>query len=170
MNTKTRALLSCFTFALGLSAFPSVAMADVKDGNDGHTLEGTWLAKVTTPNPPPGVPATFLSMSTYTGSGAAIEENNTPQIRTVGQGEWQKVGPRSFVRAITIIGFTTGRVFANFTKVTSNIELGHDGESYTSVNNFQIYDTNGVLLVSGQNTSVAKRCGLGDSIPDCIST
>ena len=126
------------------------------------------MARVTTPNPPPGIPASFLSMTTYTGTGQAIEENNTMQNRSVAQGEWARTGRRTFIRAITIFNFAPGQVFTSFTRVTSSIRLARDGESYTSTNNFQIYDPNGVLLASGQNTAIARRCGLRQDIPSCI--
>jgi hypothetical protein len=98
-----------------------------------------------------------------------MEENNTPQIRSVGQGEWARTGPRSFVRTVTIFGFGAGRVFATITKVTSLIEIARDGETYVSKNAFEIYDPNGILIAQGENSGSARRCGLGDSVPGCIA-
>jgi hypothetical protein len=107
-------------------------------------------------------------MATYTGTGEVIEENNITQIRSVAQGEWARTGPSQFIRTMTYFGFAPGRVFVQFTRVTSSIELAPDGETYAATNTFEIYDTNGVLITSGHNTAVAKRCGLGDSVPNCI--
>jgi hypothetical protein len=147
----------------------SGAIADPGDDNDPNgTIVGTWLSKVTTPNPPPGVPPVFLSLATFTGSGQAIEANNTTQDRTVALGDWTRTGHRTFVRTMTFFVFGPGHVFANFTQVTSTIELSLDGETYTATNQFQLYNGSGMLLASGQNTSVANRCGLGDAIPACI--
>jgi hypothetical protein len=159
-------LLIC---AAGLVVVTNGAAADPTDsGTDRNSIEGTWLAKVTTPNPPPGLPPSFLSMATFIGSGEAIEENNTNQIRSVAQGEWVRTGPRQFVRTMTYFGFAPGRTFVQFTRVTSSIELAHNGATYTATNAFEIYDTTGVLVATGHNTAVAKRCGLGDSVPNCI--
>jgi hypothetical protein len=168
MKREMRTLALRFACVVGFVAMASGAMANGDDANNNVAIEGTWMSKVTTPNPPPGLPPVFLSMATFTGTGQAIEENNTTQNRSVGQGEWERTGHRTFVRAITIFNFAPGRVFVSFSKVTSTIELASDGETYTASNTFVIYDPNGVLLVSGQNTSVAKRCRLGDSIPTCI--
>jgi len=138
------------------------------DANSNHAIEGTWLSTVTTPNPPPGVPPTFLSLATFTRSGEAMEANNTSQDRSVALGEWVRTGHRSFVRTMTFFVFGAGHVFANFTQVTSTIDLAPDGETYTATNVFRIYSPAGVLLVTGQNTAVANRCGVGDDIPSCI--
>src|ERR1700687_2842266 len=126
MKTGTRMLL--VICAAGLVAAASGAVAQTNDsGTDRNSIEGTWLAKVTTPNPPPGVPPTFLSMTTFVGTGQVIEENNITQIRSVAQGEWARTGPSQFVRTMTYFGFAPGRVFVQFTRVTSVIELASDG-------------------------------------------
>jgi hypothetical protein len=169
MKSKMRTLVLRSACIVGFIVMASGVMANEKDDeNNDVTIQGTWLSKVTTPNPPPGVPPVFLSMATFTGTGEAIEANNTTQDRSVGQGEWARTGHRKFVRTMTFFVFGPGHVFASFTQVTSMIELASDGETYTATNNFQIYSPDGVLLISGQNTSVANRCGLGDNIPSCI--
>ena len=119
-------------------------------------------------NPPPGVPPVFLSMVTYTGTGQAMEANNTSQDRSVGLGDWARTGHRTFVRTFTYFVFGPRHVFASFTQVTSTIELAPDGETYTATNEFRIYSPGGVLLISGQTTAVANRCGVGDTVPSCI--
>lgn len=165
-STARTLLLIC---AAGLVAVTNGAAADPTDsGTDRNSIEGTWLANVKTPNPPPGLPPSFLSMATFTGSGEAIEENNTNQIRSVAQGEWARTGPSRFVRTMTYFGFGPGRIFVQFTRVTSSIELARDGATYTATNAFEIYDASGVLIATGHNTANAKRCGLGDTVPSCI--
>jgi hypothetical protein len=169
MKSEMRMMAFRFGCVLGITMMAGGVMANGGDNdNSDLTIEGTWLSRVTTPNPPPGVPPSFLSMATFTGAGQALEANNTTQDRTVAQGEWTRIGHRQFVRTITFFVFGTGHVFTSFTQITSRIELARNGETYTASNEFHIYDANGVLLVSGQNTSVANRCGLGDSIPSCI--
>jgi hypothetical protein len=141
-----------------------------QDGNqDGASIEGTWLARVTIPNPPPGVPNTFLSLHTFTRTGEAIEANSTTQDRSVVLGEWARAAaPRQFVRTLTNFVYGSGHVFTSFTRVTTVIELAVGGETYTATSHFENYDPNGVLLNSGDTTAVAHRCGAGDSIPSCI--
>jgi hypothetical protein len=169
MKSEMRTLVLRFACVVGLVAMASSVMA--KEGDDANNnvgIEGTWLSRVTIPNPPPGVPPVFLSLATYTRSGQAIEANSTPQDRSVGLGEWARTGHRTFERTFTYFVFGPDHVFASFTQVTSMIVVAADGETYTATNEFRIYSPSGVLLSSGQNTSVANRCGLGDTVPSCI--
>jgi len=169
MKNEMRTLLLRFACVVGFVAMTSGVMANEGDNaNNDVAIEGTWLSKVTTANPPPGVPPVFLSMATFTGTGQALEWNNTTQDRSVGLGEWARTGHRTFVRTFTYFVFGPGHVFASFTQVTSLIELAADGETYTATNEFRIYSPSGVLLISGQTTAVANRCGLGDTVPSCI--
>ena len=121
MNSEMRTSALRLACVVGLVAMASGVMAN-DDANNNVAIEGTWLSRVTTPNPPPGVPPVFLSMATYTGTGQAMEANNTTQDRTVGLGEWARTGHRAFVRTFTYFVFGPGHVFASFTQVTSMIE------------------------------------------------
>ena len=106
MKTETRMLALRLACVVGFVAMASGAMANGgDDANNNVAIEGTWLSRVTTPNPPPGVPPVFLSMATFMGTGQAIEANNTNQDRSVGQGEWARTGHRKFVRTFTFISF-----------------------------------------------------------------
>lgn len=165
MKSGMGTLISSLICGAGLVAMTGGAIAQ---GNDQVTIEGTWLSKVTASNPPPGVPPVFLSLSSHTRSGEVSEANTTSADRSVGLGEWTRTGNRQFERTLTFFNYAPGHVFVTFTKVNSSIELAPDGESYTANNSFRIYDATGLLVFSGQNTTVAKRCGLGDDIPICI--
>jgi hypothetical protein len=169
MKTAGKRLLFQLACIIGLAHGASGVLANDNNQN-GNTIQGTWLARVTIPNPPPGVPGTFLSLHTFMGTGEAIEANSTTQDRGLGQGEWAKAPPGAghFVRTLTYFVYGTGHVFTQFTRVTTEIELAPDGETYTATSHFQNYDTNGVLLNSGDTTAVAHRCGMGDSVPSCI--
>jgi hypothetical protein len=157
-----------FACIIGLAMFAGGVMADPGDDKNKNTIEGTWLAVTTIPNPPPGVQSPFFSLQTFTGTGEAIEANSTTQDRTVAEGEWLRTGEHKFVRVMTYFVFGSGHVFMDFTRVTSVIELAPDGETYTGTSQFQIYAPNGVQLASGQSTFVAHRCGIGDDVPSCI--
>ncbi|MFN7923043.1 MAG: hypothetical protein U0Q16_23275 [Bryobacteraceae bacterium] len=62
-----------------------------------NKLEGTWLINITFDGtPPPGFPASFPVMHTYSPSGEAIESSSIPTARGAGLGEWINVGPRQY--------------------------------------------------------------------------
>src|SRR3982751_4540097 len=57
-STAKALLLIC---AAALITMTNGAAADPTGSGTGqNSIEGTWLAKVTTPNPPPGLPPAFL--------------------------------------------------------------------------------------------------------------
>src|SRR5438046_1304880 len=102
MKSETRTLMLRFACVVGFVAMASGAMAAQGDNaNKNAAIEGTWLSRVTTPNPPPGLPPVFLSLHTFTSTGQAMEANNTAQDRSVALGEWVRTGHRQFVRTMT---------------------------------------------------------------------
>lgn len=173
MNKTVAQCCSGAILALGLIVAPTfAARADDGDNSRGFgSIEGTWVATV-----PSGSASTtpFLSLQTQTSTGQAFEDNNTPQIRSTAQGEWVRTGRRQFQRTLVFFNFQPpnlsqgARIYAGVTRVLSDITLDRGGDSYVAVSRFEVYNTNGVLIASGQNTAQARRCGLGSSIPVCL--
>jgi hypothetical protein len=48
------------------------------------------------------------------------------------------------------------------------MHLNEDGEVFTAESTFQVYDAQGNLINTAQNTQVGRRCGIGDSVPRCL--
>lgn len=134
-------------------------------------LEGTWISTVSLA---PGQSTPFLSMVTYMPTGQSLEENNTPQIRSMGHGEWIRAGRGRFERTMMIFDFlplaNTGgtRTYNGITRVDSVITLERGGESYNAINTFNVYNSSGQLVTTGQNTSHAIRCGFDTRVPVCL--
>ena len=148
------ALATCMTV-------PIHATAGNSNGVD-PSIEGTWVAKVTTPT------NTFLSMTTFMPGGEVIEENSNPAIRSVAQGVWVRTGDRQFIRTMYVLNFAAPRTFTGMTKVVNYIQLNHDGDEYDSVADLVTYDVNGNLLTAGHNTSHARRCTFASTVPHCL--
>ena len=165
MQSKLWKQIVAFGLAFGLSlTCAQPAWASDSDQSDNNSVQGTWLAKVTNPNG-----TSFLSLQTYFTNGEYVEDANGLTFRTASQGEWVKTGPRQFLRNQVLFTFTpTSRVFTGITKVVAVIHLDKDGGVFTAESTFQVYDPQGNLTSSGQNTQVARRCGLDDSIPNCL--
>ena len=139
-------------------------------GHGGHapraTLEGTWVTAVSAG---PGQSGPFLSIATYTPGGQVLEENNATQVRSLGHGDWRRTGHNSFQRMITSFNFAgPTRIYSGVARVVSDITLGAGGDTYDQVSRFEIYDTAGRLVTSGQNTGHANRCDTGSRIPVCL--
>jgi hypothetical protein len=175
MNKPFLQTVSGAALAFSLVALSANASADDADNATQHrghgVLEGTWMSVVSSG---PGSTTPFLSMATYIPTGQIFEENNTPQIRSVGQGEWVRTGRGKFERTMLLINFqpltNTGgmRTYTGVTRVHSDITLEPGGDSYNAVNRFDVYNPSGQLVTSGQNTSHANRCGFDSRIPVCL--
>ena len=173
MNKTFTQWCSGAILVLGLIVIPSfAARADDGDNSRGFgSIEGTWVATV-----PSGSASTtpFLSLQTQTPTGQAFEENNTPQVRSTAQGEWVRTGRRQFQRTLLFFNFQPPnlsqgvRVYTGVTRVLSDITLDRGGDSFVAANRFEVYNTNGVLIASGQSVAQGRRCGLGSSIPVCL--
>jgi hypothetical protein len=79
--TVSGASAMAFTLVALLSGTTSTNADDGPQSRGSGVLEGTWVSTVSLA---PGQTTPFLSMVTYTPTGQSFEENNTPQIRSVG--------------------------------------------------------------------------------------
>jgi hypothetical protein len=158
---KTTCLL-----VLGAMALSGCVFAPGHGGNPPRAaLEGTW---VTTVSGAPGSPGPFLSIATYTPTGQSFEENNTTQIRSVGHGEWRRTGRATFQRTMTFFSFTDAHVYNGVARVVSDITVEPGGNTYREASRFEIYDPAARLVLTGENTGYANRCGAGSRIPVCL--
>jgi hypothetical protein len=151
-------------FAASMTVLPIGALADNSNGVEPN-IEGTWVGRVTSLT---GPPVTFLSMTTFMPDGKVIEENSSPAMRSVAQGEWVRTGSRQFVRTMYLFNFSAPRTFIGMTKVVNYIELNHDGDAYDSLADFEVYDINGNLVTTGHNTAQARRCTAATTVPHCM--
>jgi len=162
-----KALLRSFQLvgvAAWIAVVPIPSMAD--DGNGVEpSIEGVWVSNVITSVNPP---ASTYSLNTFLADGKAIEDNSGSSIRSVGHGEWERVGSREFMRTIYILQFTSAHVFTRMTKVSSHFELDHGGDEYYATSVFETYDLNGSLVATGRRTAHAKRCTAFMTVPQCM--
>jgi hypothetical protein len=164
MNEGLRKSLMIYGVAISITAMPICAIADSANGAEPN-IEGTWVGKVTSLV---GPPVTFLSMTTFLPGGRIIEENSSPAVRSLAQGEWVRTGHRQFVRTMYLFNFAAPRTFIGMTKVVNYIELTHDGDTYDSLADFEVYDVNGNLVTIGHNIAQARRCTAVTTVPHCM--
>lgn len=164
MNKRTRNTLLNATFAATMAALPIFAIADNSNRAE-PSIEGTWVSKVVVSVSPP---VSVLALQTFFPGGHAIEETTGSALRSVAQGEWERFGHRQFVRSMYIFAFDAPRTFTGMTKVVNTFELNHDGDEYDSIGNFEMYDTHGNLLATGQRLSHGIRCTAVTTVPHCM--
>ena len=66
-------------------------------------LEGTWLVEVTLASPPPGFPASFTALETYSRGCGFVTSNDLGALARPGQGEWAQQGGRQFHAEIVFL-------------------------------------------------------------------
>jgi hypothetical protein len=142
-------------------------LAVAANGNpDEPGMEGTWVTKVTSfaTNPP----TTNYSIATFLPGGQIIEDNSQNILRTVGQGEWQKVGPSHYMRSLFFITFVPPRTFNGITHVINDIQLNDAGDEYDALGYTSVYDVNGNLTATRVSPSHGRRCTVDMTIPECM--
>src|SRR5262245_3839094 len=139
-----------------IAAAPAIAEAD-------PGIEGTWFTRVQS-----ATQGVFYSMTTFGPGGHVVEENSSSSIRSVGQGEWIRLGPRAYMRVFYYFVFDSPRVFARIAKVINFITLNDAGDEYDADTVTESFDPNGVLSSTNYSTSHARRCPAWTPLPECL--
>jgi hypothetical protein len=158
---KTRAIATIFVLAglcvVGRGQAPNSAHAEGRQ--DTPKLPGTWLVAVTRTSPPS--PASFLSMQTYSGDGAVLEESNNPIVpRSLAQGLWVKTGPRQFRRTWVYFrfdSFTLPRTFIGTSNNVATLTLTEDGSEFYAEAIVELRDAVGVFEATRTFSELGRR-------------
>lgn len=144
----------------------SVLAQDDPDPNreNGRKLEGVWNIMVTTRNCATGVPGrTFPAMETYARGGTIIEyalgSATGPNLsgRTTAQGIWHYESNGVYTTALQFFRLGTDGAYTGTTRSVLEISLSDDGNSFTSTETQQNFDTTGTLIQTRCNTRAATR-------------
>jgi hypothetical protein len=146
---------------LAASAQLFVSAQDNDGGYKGaRGLEGVWDVQVTSRNCETGEAIrTFPAMQTFAQGGTLSDwgSGNPPSRRGAGMGVWSHVSGQNFESAFQFFIFNADGTLARKQISRGQIELSHDGESYTSSRVAQILDVHGNLTATNCSTSTATR-------------
>jgi hypothetical protein len=138
--------------ALAAVQGPPIARADAMT-----SIEGTWLATVTTGGS--GAPPPFQALVTFTAGGGLVEtdQSSSPSQRSAGQGTWARtdddqVRARFHAFLFDASGHPQGTLLVQFT-----VQLSEDGEPLTGAGTFQVVDLTGKVVDSGSFTLQGRR-------------
>jgi hypothetical protein len=129
-------------------------------------IEGVWNVAVTILSAcPTGVPVgTVPAMNMFIHNGLLTEAPGTtvvpppPILRgSPGLGTWQNLGGRHYTAVFTFFRLNPDNSFAGTQRITEDIELSQDADSFTSTGTSEIFDTTGTLIRTGCNTEAATR-------------
>jgi hypothetical protein len=121
----------------------------------GHGVEGTWQVTIHREAPPPGQPADIEALINYAADGTLTESSNSGILRrTVGYGEWERVGERLY--ASSHVSFTFNPATGAWTgtsRLDRKVLVAEDGLTFVGLARLFVYDVDGNLLVDGARTT-----------------
>ncbi len=168
---KTRMFNVVLAGALAAAVLGSQQLRAASNDNGQNTLEGSWEITITQPDYSPlpfGLDFRILRTVTaegvidayaFPGFGPAGPQPGL--ISNPGHGSWKRAGgPRKY--DVTVKYFQTDPsafpfVLNSIGKVTEQITMSRDGDSYTSQFVTQIYSPNGTLIFTNAGGTIATR-------------
>jgi hypothetical protein len=148
---------------LALAAFAQIWVTAQVDNGQG--LVGSWDVVVTprdceTGDPIP-FPPPFSAVQTYNQGGTMLESDpgipGAPITRVGGHGVWAHSKGRGYSIAFRVFKFNPDGSPAGKDVIRDVVQLGPDGDTYTSTGTVDIYDPAGTLVLTGCATTAANR-------------
>ena len=131
-----------------------------EDTNGGRKLEGSWNHAGTRIDCVTGqVLGTFTSMFTFSRGGTFWEAGTQipPSLRSPSHGVWSHDSGRLYTTAFQFFRFNADGTLAGRLIVRQEIEVSHDGESYTATSTSQFLDVNGNVISTGCAAGIGTR-------------
>lgn len=130
------------------------------EGKGARALEGSWSVQMTTRNCQTGAAlATFSKMITFM-QGGTLQEDSTgsaPLPRASSHGVWKHEGEHNFSYANQFFRFNADGSYLSLIKARWEVEVDHSGDSYMGDAVIEIFNPNGVLIVTQCATETATR-------------
>lgn len=133
------------------------------EGNESHSLEGTWRLQLTVRDCQTGQALrTFPALFTFAKGGTltATTAGQLPSLSTPNLGVWRHTDGHTYSALSETFIFSPAGAWIQTHRLTRTIEIGNDGDEFTDTVALQIFDTNGNLITTGCATSVASRLEL----------
>ena len=125
-----------------------------------RALEGVWNHINTRRNCTTGdAIQTFAVMHTYMRGGTMSDwgAGSPPSLRSNGQGIWSYKSRGQYATAFQFFRFNADGTYAGKQVVREQIQLSHDGNSYTATATAQILDVNGNVIQNNCSSGTATR-------------
>ncbi|HEY7638779.1 MAG TPA: hypothetical protein VH814_03560 [Steroidobacteraceae bacterium] len=120
------------------------------------SIEGVWDSTVTLQVCGGGpVIRTFRAINLFADDGGLVATSEAVPPPSLGRWHW--TGGRSFRAQFQFMRLGAGGVFEGMTRVTRDIQMARDGNSFTSVVSTQFFDVADTLFATGCGKEVATR-------------
>src|SRR5262249_40346151 len=133
------------------------------EGDESHSLEGTWRLQVTVRDCQTGQTIrTFPAMFTFAKGGTATvtTAGQLPSLFTPGLGVWRHTEGHTYSAVSEAFVFSAAGAWIQTHRLSRTIDLGNDADSFTDEIKLEILGTTGNLIATGCGSSVASRLEL----------
>ncbi|MDR3774287.1 MAG: hypothetical protein P4L26_13110 [Terracidiphilus sp.] len=164
MRSKSfKRLLALATASLYVLSLGQVALAETEDPDSApQALVGSWTVQVTQVNCQNGAAlgSPFLSLLTFERGGTIVETTSNPMffpaLRGPGHGVWTH--DRQGFKAVSVAFITLNGVLTKTQTITQWIEIGRDGDSFTTTSaSIVLVPEGGSPTITGCATAAGKR-------------
>jgi hypothetical protein len=164
IDSKRRALIAIpvatvlVLFAVTTPA-AQVATGGTRLGDSGSkrskTITGAWFSTITPTLLPP-----FVSLGTFTADGGITNTSSLSlglPLESPGHGQWVRIGRDRYAVTFLTVSADSAGTHILTSKVRARLQLSADGDAFTGVFQVDVFDPNGVLLVSDTGTVRSNR-------------
>jgi hypothetical protein len=141
---------------LGVALTLMVYVPTHGQGSSGNKPVGTWNVVITRPTAPPGQPLSFPALWSFVPGGVLLT-SGTSFVHTPGHGVWERDSGRSYTAVLEFFRLDLQGQYLGSQRVTLEIELAADGNSFTATNAIELLDPDGTVVGTGTATSVGTR-------------
>ena len=139
----------------------AISASAANDDSSANELVGSWQLTVDRgPQLPP-----VKGLTTYTPGGSLIGTANNV-VRGPAHGTWEHVSGRDYADTHIFFRFDQSGTFIGTQKIKENVQLSHDGDSYTAVAISDLFDPNGNPVASGLRATITATRIKVERIPD----
>lgn len=132
--------------SIAVGAMSASADRKAVQGHSGK-LVGAWRVTADRPGLPP-----LEEVESYTASRNVITDANSGAARSAAHGAWQRIGAHTYRTTIVFFRYDAASgAYLGTVKIRNEIEVSHDGQSFTGVAYGELRDPAGNLL-PGSNT------------------
>jgi len=127
-----------------------VATAAAGQGREGGRIQGTWEMQITLNDCAGHVIRSFPTLIEFAAGGTVTEASGgtAPALQTGGKGVWSHATANNYAFRFKDFTFNTSNVFTGWVIITGETTVDATGNANTGPATVEVYDPNGVLLVT----------------------
>jgi hypothetical protein len=127
-----------------------VATAAAGQGTEGGRIQGTWEMQITLNDCAGHVIRSFPTLIEFAAGGTVTEASGgtAPALQTGGKGVWSHATANNYAFRFKDFTFNTSNVFTGWVIIAGELTVDATGNANTGPATVEVYDPNGVLLVT----------------------